>query len=240
MGMAMKRAGAAVPSANRITLLRDADGDGIAETRSVFLKGLNSPFGMALVGHDFYVANTDAVDALPVFRTAQREITEPGVKVADLPAGRAQSPLDQGPDRQPRRRAALRHAWDRTATTARTASTRRSAAPRSSRSISPTASRACSRRGCAIRTDSAWEPQTGVLWTVVNERDELGNDLVPDYLTSVKDGAFYGWPYSYYGQHLDSRVTPQRPELVAKAIAPDYALGQPRRAARDGVLQQQS
>jgi glucose/arabinose dehydrogenase len=223
MGMALKRAGAAVPSANRITLLRDADGDGIAETRSVFLKGLNSPFGMALIGQYFYVANTDAVMRFP-YTEGQREITEPGVKVADLPAGE------------------INHHWTKDLVASRDGSrlyvTVGSNSDHGENGIDNEERRAAileinladgqSRvfaSGLRNPNGLAWEPQTGVLWTVVNERDELGNDLVPDYMTSVKDGAFYGWPYSYYGQHLDSRVTPQRPELVAKAVVPDYALG---------------
>jgi glucose/arabinose dehydrogenase len=223
MGMAMKRAGAAVPSANRITLLRDADGDGVAETRSVFLKDLNSPFGMALIGQYFYVANTDAVMRFP-YTEGQREITEPGVKVADLPAGE------------------LNHHWTKDLIASRDGArlyvTVGSNSDHGENGIDKEERRAAileinladgqSRvfaSGLRNPNGLAWEPQTGVLCTVVNERDELGNDLVPDYMTSVKDGAFYGWPYSYYGQHLDSRVTPQRPELVAKAVVPDYALG---------------
>ncbi len=223
MGMAMKRAGAAVPSANRITLLRDADGDGVAETRSVFLKGLNSPFGMALIGQYLYVANTDAVMRFP-YSEGQGEITEPGVKVADLPAGE------------------LNHHWTKDLIASRDGArlyvTVGSNSDHGENGIDNEERRAAileinladgqSRvfaSGLRNPNGLGWEPQTGALWVVVNERDELGNDLVPDYLTSVKDGAFYGWPYSYYGQHLDSRVTPQRPDLVAKAVVPDYALG---------------
>ncbi len=223
MGMAMKRAGAAVPSANRITLLRDADGDGVAETRSVFLKDLKSPFGMALIGQYFYVANTDAVMRFP-YTEGQREITEPGDKVADLPAGERN------------------HHWTKDMIASRDG-TRLFVTVGSNSDHGENGIDQEERRAAILEINLAdgqsrvfasglrnpnglgWEPQTGVLWTVVNERDELGNDLVPDYLTSVKEGAFYGWPYSYYGQHLDSRVTPQRPELVAKAVVPDYALG---------------
>ena len=223
MKMAQKRAGAAVPSANRITLLRDADGDGIAETRSVFLKELNSPFGMTLIGDNLYVANTDAVMRFP-YSEGQTQIDQPGVKVADLPA----EPLN--------------HHWTKNLIASRDGSrlyvTVGSNSDHGENGIDKEERRAAileinladgqSRAfasGLRNPNGLGWEPQTGVLWTVVNERDELGNDLVPDYLTSVKDGAFYGWPYSYYGQHLDSRVTPQRPDLVAKAIVPDYALG---------------
>jgi glucose/arabinose dehydrogenase len=223
VGMAMKRAGAAVPSANRITLVRDSDGDGVAETRSVFLKDLNSPFGMALIGNNLYVANTDAVVRFP-YSEGQREITVPGEKVADLPG-------------QP-----INHHWTKNLIASRDGSrlyvTVGSNSDHGENGIEKEERRAAileinladgqSRvfaSGLRNPNGMGWEPQTGVLWTVVNERDELGNDLVPDYLTSVKDGGFYGWPYSYYGQHVDSRVKEQRPELVAKAIVPDYALG---------------
>lgn len=223
MGLAMKQAGAAVPSANRITLLRDADGDGVAETRSVFLKDLNSPFGMAMVGQYLYVANTDAVMRFP-YSEGQREISESGVKIADLPAGE------------------LNHHWTKSLIASRDGSklyvTVGSNSDHGENGIDKEERRAAILEinladgqtrvfasGLRNPNGMGWEPQTGVLWTVVNERDELGNDLVPDYLTSVRDGAFYGWPYSYFGQHVDTRVKEQRPDLVAKALAPDYALG---------------
>ncbi|MPZ38238.1 MAG: sorbosone dehydrogenase family protein [Rhizobiales bacterium] len=223
MGMVMKRAGAGVPSANRITLLRDADGDGVAERRSLFLKDLNSPFGMALVDQHLYVANTDAVMRFP-YSEGQREIEEPGVKVADLPAG------------------PINHHWTKNLIASRDGArfyvTVGSNSDHGEEGIENEERRAAILEinladgqsrvfalGLRNPNGMGWEPKTGVLWTVVNERDELGNDLVPDYLTSVRDGGFYGWPYSYYGQHLDSRVTEQRPDLVAKAIVPDYALG---------------
>jgi glucose/arabinose dehydrogenase len=218
-----KKAGGAVPSPNRISLLRDADGDGVAETRSVLLSGLNSPFGMALVGQTLYVANTDAVIAFP-YREGQLRIDEPGTKLADLPGGTlnhhwtksliaspdglklyvgvgsnsnaAENGIDQEKDR-----AAV---WE---VDRLTGATRVFAS------------------GMRNPVGMAWEPEHGALWVSVNERDELGSDLVPDYMTAVRDGAFYGWPYSYYGQHVDTRVKPQRPDLVAKAIKPDYALG---------------
>ena len=219
----MKKAGAAAPSANRITLLRDADGDGIAETRSAFLEGLNSPFGMALVGDALYVANTDAVVRFP-YKKDQTKITAPGEKVVDLPAGPRNhhwtKNLIASPDgsklyvtvgsnsnvaehgmHEEEGRAAI---WE---VDAKTGAHRIFAA------------------GLRNPNGLAWEPKTGALWTVVNERDELGSDLVPDYLTAVRDGGFYGWPYSYYGANLDTRVTPQRPDLVAKAMKPDYSLG---------------
>ena len=219
----MKRAGAGVPSANRITLLRDADGDGMAETRTVFLQGLNSPFGMALVGRNLYVANTDAVVRF-AYSDGATQITEPGVKVADLPAG------------------PLNHHWTKNVIASRDGSRLYVTVGSNSNAgengldkeegraaIVEVDTRSGSKRifasGLRNPNGLAWEPASGVLWTVVNERDELGSDLVPDYLTSVKDGGFYGWPYSYFGQHVDERVQPPRPDLVAKAIAPDYALG---------------
>jgi glucose/arabinose dehydrogenase len=223
MKQVQKRAGAGVLSANRITLLRDADGDGIAEIRTTFLKDLNSPFGMALVGNDLYVANTDAVVRFPYVEDAT-QIEQPGAKVADLPGG------------------PLNHHWTKNLVADRNGS-HLYVAVGSNSNVGENGLEHEERRAAILEVDPAtgrsrvfasglrnpvgmsWEPQTGVLWTVVNERDELGSDLVPDYLTSVKDGGFYGWPYSYFGQHVDQRVTPQRPDLVAKAIVPDYALG---------------
>jgi hypothetical protein len=219
----MGRAGADTQSANRIVLLRDTDGDGIAETKTTFLEGLNSPFGMALVGNDFYVANSDAIMKFP-YHTGDLKITAPGVKLADLPGG-------------PRN-----HHWTKDLVASRDGS-KLYATVGSNSNIGENGIEAETDRAAVLEVDRAtgkwrvfasglrnpngpaWQPQSGALWVVVNERDELGNDLVPDYMTSVKDGAFYGWPYSYYGQHVDARVQPQRPDLVAKAIAPDYALG---------------
>jgi len=218
-----KKAGGAVPSANRITLLRDADGDGIAETRTVFLQGLSSPFGMALVGHDLYVADTDAVMRFP-YTEGQTHIDAPGVKIADLPAG------------------PLNHHWTKNIIASRDGS-HLYATVGSNSNVGENGMDKEVDRAAILEIDLksgrtrvfasglrnpnglAWQSQTGALWTVVNERDEIGSDLVPDYMTSVKDGAFYGWPYSYYGQHVDERVKPQRPDLVAKATVPDYALG---------------
>jgi glucose/arabinose dehydrogenase len=219
----MKRAGAVTPSANRITLLRDADGDGSAETRSVFLKDLNSPFGMVLVGEDFYVANTDAIVKFP-YHEGETKITAPGVKLADLPAG------------------TINHHWTKDLTASPDGS-KLYATVGSNSNIAENGIEAEANRAAVLEVDRAsgqwrvfasglrnpngpsWQPQSGALWVVVNERDELGNDLVPDYMTSVQDGGFYGWPWSYYGQHVDTRVQPQRPDMVAKAIVPDYALG---------------
>jgi len=222
MGKVMEKAGAGVPSADRITLLRDADGDGVAETRTVFLKNLHSPFGMALVGETLYVANADAIVRFP-YQPGATEITAAPHKVAPLPAG-------------------LNHHWTKNIIASKDGS-KLYATVGSNSNVGENGMENEINRAAILEVDAgtgatrlfasglrnpnglAWEPQTGALWTVVNERDEIGNDLVPDYLTSVKDGAFYGWPYSYYGQHVDARVKPQRPELVAKAISPDYALG---------------
>ena len=250
-GLMMKRAGAGVPSANRISLLRDANGDGVAEVRAVLLSGLNSPFGMALVGDRLFVANADAVMAFP-YKTGDTTITAPGTKLVDLPGG------------------PINHHW-----------TKNLLASVDGRTlyVSVGSNSNVAENGLAAETDRAaiwavdiasgahrvfatglrnpvgmaWvqgdaaagtvagnvtgavpstvpstlaNPVAGnTLWTVVNERDELGSDLVPDYLTSVKDGGFYGWPYSYFGSHVDTRVEPAQPALVARAIVPDYALG---------------
>ena len=221
MKAAMKRAGSAVPSANRITLLRDADGDGVAELRAPFIEGLNSPFGMTLVGNDLYVANTDAVLRFRYTPGATR-IDTPGEKVTDLPAG-------------PRN-----HHWTKTVVASPDGS-RLYASVGSNSNVAENGIAAEAGRAAIWEIDPrsgekrlyatglrnavglAWE--AGRLWAVVNERDELGSDLVPDYLTAVADGGFYGWPYSYYGANVDKRVQPQRPDLVGKAIKPDYALG---------------
>jgi len=224
MKMTMKKAGAGVPSANRITLLRDADGDGVAETRSVFLAGLNSPFGMALVGDAFYVANTDAVLRFDYTPGATQLQAGGGRKVVDLPAG------------------TINHHWTKnliaSADGSRLYVTTGSNSNVGENGLAAEEGRAAiwevdTRTGAhrifasGLRNPNglAFEPQGGTLWTVVNERDEIGSDLVPDYLTSVKDGAFYGWPFSYYGAHVDERVQPPQPDKVAQAIAPDYALG---------------
>ena len=222
-GLVQKRAGAGVPSADRISLLRDADGDGIAEMKTVFIEGLHSPFGMALVGDTLYVANTDAILKFP-YVTGETHIDEAGVKVADLPAG------------------PINHHWTKNIIASADGS-KLFATVGSNSNVAENGIDAETNRADILEIDPAtghsrvfasglrnpngmdFQPQSGVLWTVVNERDEIGSDLVPDYMTSVKDGAFYGWPYSYYGQHVDVRVKPQRPDLVASAIAPDYALG---------------
>ena len=218
-----KRAGASVPSANRITLLRDADGDGVAETQTPFLEKLFHPFGMALVGSDLYIANADAVVRFP-YRKGATAISDAPQKVASLPGG------------------PINHHWTKSLVASRDGSrlyvgvgsnsnvaeggmeveTNRAAILEIDRSSGATRLFAS---GLRNPVGMSWHPQTGVLWTVVNERDELGSDLVPDYLTTVVDGGFYGWPYSYYGQHVDPRVTPPRPDLVARALVPDFALG---------------
>ncbi|MFG1424916.1 PQQ-dependent sugar dehydrogenase [Roseixanthobacter glucoisosaccharinicivorans] len=208
---------------NRITLLRDTNGDGKPDTRTVFLDHLHSPFGVALVGNDLYVANTDAIVRYP-YTTGETKITAPGTVLTQLPGG----PID--------------HHWTKSLV-ASADGTRLYVGVGSNSNITENGIEAEKNRADILEVDRAtgqwrifasglrnpnglsFEPQTGALWAVVNERDELGPDLVPDYLTSVKDGAFYGWPYSYWGQHVDSRVKPQRPDLVEKAIMPDYSLG---------------
>ena len=221
-GIVMGWAGAKVPSANRISLLRDGDGDGVAETKTVFLRDLTSPFGMALVGDQFYVANADAVMRFP-YTEGATEITAAGTKVADLPAQR-------------------NHHWTKSLL-ASPDGTKLYVGVGSNSNVAENGMAEEENRAAVLEIDAAtgasrvfasglrnpvgidWNPANGQLWVSVNERDEIGNDLVPDYMTSVQDGAFYGWPYSYYGQHVDARVQPQNPELVAKAIKPDYALG---------------
>ncbi len=223
MGLVTQRAGAAAPSANRITLLRDTNGDGVADFRSVLLAGLNAPFGMALVGNQLYVANSDAVWRFP-YTTGDTQIAASGTRVVALPAG------------------PINHHWTKNlianADGSKLYVTVGSNSNVGERGMAEEAQRAAIwevdahngahrvfASGLRNPVGLSWEPHSGALWTVVNERDELGSDLVPDYLTSVRDGGFYGWPYSYYGQHVDVRVVPQRPDLVASALAPDYALG---------------
>jgi len=245
----MKEAGAGTPTPNRITLLRDADGDGVAEVRSVLLENLNSPFGMALVGdpkndgplpsssspsgggapqatqgaYSLYVACTDAVMRFP-YHAGDTRITAAGSRLTDLPAG------------------TINHHWTK-GLIANPAGTKLYATVGSNSNAAEHGMDVEQGRAAIWEIDVAsgekrlfatglrnpngmgWEPGSKVLWVVVNERDELGDNLVPDYLTSVRDGAFYGWPYSYYGAHVDARVSPKNPELVAKAVVPDYALG---------------
>jgi len=218
-----KRAGALQPSPDNIILLRDADGDGVAETRMVFAAGLKRPFGMALVGDRLYVANDDSVVRFP-YATGQTAEQGPGEKVLDLPGG------------------PINHHWTKSLVASRDG-TRLYAGVGSNSNVGENGMAAEEGRAAVHELDLATgrsrllatglrnpsalaiQPGTDALWAAVNERDELGNDLVPDYMTRVRDGAFYGWPYSYYGQHVDVRPKPQRPDLVARAVAPDYGLG---------------
>ncbi|MBD9577442.1 sorbosone dehydrogenase family protein [Pseudomonas sp. PDM23] len=222
-GKVMEKAGANVPSANRITLLRDADGDGVPEQRSVLLEGLFSPFGMALVDNWLYVANADAVVRFP-YKTGETTISAKAEKVVDLPGG------------------PINHHWTKNIL-ASPDGRYLYATVGSNSNVGENGLDAEKNRAAILQIDLSnrnvrvfasglrnpngldWEPNSGALWTAVNERDELGNDLVPDYMTSVKDGGFYGWPWSYYGQHVDKRVEPPRPDRVAEALVPDYALG---------------
>ncbi len=222
-GLFMKRAGAKVPSPNRITLLRDTNGDGVADQRSVFASGLNSPFGMALVGDKLYIANTDAVVSYD-YKPGQTQVDGPASRLTDLPGG------------------AINHHWTKSLV-ASADGKKLYAGIGSNSNVAENGIAAEEQRAAILEIDvqsgekrvyasglrnpvgMAWEPGSQMLWVSVNERDELGDDLVPDYMTSVRDGGFYGWPYSYYGQHVDKRVEPQRPDLVAKALPPDYALG---------------
>ncbi len=222
-GRAMKKAGAGTPSANRITLLRDADGDGRAELRTVFASGINSPFGMALAGEDFYVAASDAVLRY-AYRRGDTALAGSAETVVALPAGPRNHHWTKNliADAQGRRLYVTVGSNSNTAEHGIDEEHDRAAVLE----VDPAAHRyRIFASGLRNPNGLAWEPKSGQLWTVVNERDELGNDLVPDYLTSLRDGGFYGWPYSYFGAHVDTRVTPQRPDLVAQAIVPDYALG---------------
>jgi glucose/arabinose dehydrogenase len=222
MGLVMGWAGAGGASADRITLLRSSKGDGVVDVRTVLLDGLHSPFGMALVGSDLYVANTDAVLRFP-YTPGDTHISTPGKQVVALPAG------------------PINHHWTKNLVASPDGQqlfvTVGSNSNVGERGMPAEAGRAAIwqvdlRTGAhriyasGLRNPNgmAFAPG-GALWTVVNERDEIGSDLVPDYMTSVREGAFYGWPYSYYGQHVDVRVQPPQPDLVATALAPDYALG---------------
>lgn len=215
-----RRSGAIVENANRISLLRDRDGDGKADEHHVFLEGLRQPFGMALIGDNLYVANTDGVVRFP-YRTGDTHITDKGTKIVDLPVG---------------------HHWTRALLASSDGSklyiTVGSGSNIGEKGLDVEKGRATILEydigsgqtrilasGLRNANGMAFEPATNTLWTVVNERDEIGDEVPPDYLTSVKQGGFYGWPYSYWGKHVDIRVQPQRPDLVATAITPDYALG---------------
>ncbi|WP_256830081.1 sorbosone dehydrogenase family protein [Pseudomonas sp. Pse1] len=223
MKRVMGRAGATVPSANRITLLRDSNHDGVAETKTTFIENLNSPFGMTLVGNDLYVADTDRLLRFN-YVEGETTISSKPMKVIDLPGG------------------PLNHHWTKNVIASADGSklyvTVGSNSNVGENGLDQEQGRAAIwevdratgnhrifASGLRNPNGMAWEPNSKALWTAVNERDEIGSDLVPDYITSVKDGGFYGWPFSYYGQHVDARVSPQDPALVAKAIAPDYAVG---------------
>lgn len=219
----MKRAGSGTPSANRITLLRGVGDNGTAIKRTVFLEGLSSPFGMALIGSNLYVANTDSLQRF-TYHDGATHLSDPGTKVIDLPAG------------------PINHHWTKNVIASRDG-TRLYVTIGSNSNAAENGLAVEQDRARIIEVDPAtgrsrpfatglrnpngmgWDPQSGALWTAVNERDELGNDLVPDYMTAVHDGGFYGWPFSYYGRHLDPRIKEQNPDLVARAIIPDYALG---------------
>ena len=219
MASTMQRAGAAGVSANRITLLRDADGDGVAEIQDVFMEGLNQPFGMALLGDTFYVGNTDGVVAFP-YEAGARRITAPGRKLATFkPGGHWTRSLLPSPDG--------RKLYVGVGSSSNIAENGMEAEEGRALIYELDVASGAGRTfasGLRNAVGMAWEPQTGALWTVVNERDGLGDETPPDYLTSVRDGGFYGWPYCYWGQTVDDRV-PQDPTMVAKALTPDYALG---------------
>ncbi|MFK0276328.1 PQQ-dependent sugar dehydrogenase [Ensifer sp. NPDC090286] len=222
MSQAMKRAGAATPSANRITLLRDTNGDGVADMRTTFAEGLNSPFGMALSQGKLYVANTDALVAFP-YSNGQTHVTAVPQKIADLPAGDLNHHWTKDVIARPDGRLYVTVGSNSNVAENGMAVERSRAAVLE---IDPASGRArVFASGLRNPNGLSWNPQDDRLWVAVNERDELGDDLVPDYMTSVREGAFYGWPYSYFGQNVDTRVKPQRPDLVAKAVKPDYALG---------------
>jgi hypothetical protein len=217
------KAGAAVPTPNRITLLRDADGDGRAETVNTFATQLNSPFGMALVGSTFYVANTDAVVAFR-YREGDTSLNGPPEKLTNLPAG----PINHHWTKNILASRDGRHLYATVGSNSNVAEN--GIAQEEGRAAIwqidlPGGEKRLYATGLRNPNGMAWEPSTGELWAVANERDELGDDLVPDYLTTVREGAFYGWPYSYYGSHVDGRVKPPDGVLVAKAAPPDYALG---------------
>lgn len=219
----MKRAGGGVPSADRITLLRDADHDGTAELQSVFLSDLTSPFGMVLVDQTLYIANTDSLVKFP-YKDGETRIGTPAELVAKLPAGE------------------INHHWTKSLVASQDG-TRLYVGVGSNSNVAENGMDKEKHRAAILEIDSQsgetevyasglrnpvgmdWQPDTGALWVAVNERDEIGSDLVPDYMTSVKRDGFYGWPYSYFGQNIDARVEPQRPDLVASALVPDYALG---------------
>ena len=219
MSYVQRQVGAITENANRISILRDTDGDGVADQNSVFLEGLRQPFGMALIGDKLYVANTDSVVVFP-YKTGDTRITDKGRKIMDLKVG---------------------HHWTRNLLPSNDGK-KLYVTVGSGSNIGENGIEKEEGRAAILELDLETEKsriyasglrnpngmaldRNGTLWTVVNERDELGDETPPDYLTSVKDGGFYGWPYSYWGKRVDTRVEPQRPDLVEKAIVPDYALG---------------
>ncbi|WP_168789465.1 PQQ-dependent sugar dehydrogenase [Paraburkholderia aromaticivorans] len=219
----MKRAGAGTPSPDRIVLLRDTTGSGVADQQTVFLHDLHSPFGMALIGNQLYVADTDAILRFD-YTPGATQIATPGVKVADLPAG----PINHHWTKNILADRSGKHLYVTVGSNSNAGENGADAEADRARILEfDVASGQMRPFATGLRNPNglSWQPESGALWTAVNERDDLGNNLVPDYMTAVKDGAFYGFPYSYYGQHIDTRVKPQRPDLVATAIAPDYALG---------------
>lgn len=219
----MKRAGAGVPSPNRITLLRDTDHDGVADERLPFLEGLNSPFGMALVGENFYVADADA---LLRFRYTPGAVPDAGTRevLAELPGGPRNHHWTKSLIASPDGRKLYVGVGSNSNVAEHGLEIEKERAAILEIDIASGARRIFA-DGLRNPVGMAWEPASGALWVAVNERDEIGSDLVPDYMTSVQDGGFYGWPWSYYGAHVDDRVQPPRPDRVEKALVPDYALG---------------
>lgn len=217
-----EKAGSAVDSANRITLLRDANRDGVVDTRTVLVENLHSPFGMALVGNELFVANTDAIVAFP-FTVGQTRITAAPRTVASLPSGRNHhwtKSLVLSPDGR-----SLYVGVGSNSNVGENGMAMEQGRAAVWRFDPRTGAGHVFASGIRNPIGLDFNPANGALWAVVNERDEIGSDLVPDYLTAVREGGFYGWPYSYYGQNVDVRVKPPRPDLVASAIKPDFALG---------------
>ncbi len=221
--LVMSKAGAGVKSPDRITLLRDADGDGVAEVRGVFIANLHSPFGMVLVGGDLYVAETDRLTKF-AYADGDTSITTPGTRVADLPGGPRNHHWTKNVVASPDGKTLFVAVGSNSNVAENGLAEEKNRADILAIDAASGATRVFA-TGLRNPVGLAWNPVTGDLWTAVNERDEIGSDLVPDYMTSVKAGAHYGWPWSWYGNHVDERVRPANPAMVARAIAPDYALG---------------
>jgi glucose/arabinose dehydrogenase len=217
------KAGGGVPSPDRISLLRDADGDGRAEVKTAFLAGLTAPFGMALVGDTLYIANTDAIVKVP-YESGQTTSAAMPARVLALPAGERNHHWTKNVVASPDG-GRLYIAIGSNSNVAEHGLAEEEGRAEVWQLDLATGRHRPFATGLRNPVGMAWEPESGALWVAVNERDELGPDLVPDYMTAVKDGAFYGWPYSYFGAHVDTRVEPPRPDLVARAVVPDYALG---------------